>query len=309
MLLILLAAAVSQAQDNINQTKDLYLSYFGNDSTSVNIMYVPCYSADLYIVLSGTIYTNDTITINGKQYYYRVPQPLEGISQPGYHFLFPRLDTLFLREERETGRLYRYYRDYFGMGETEKLICDMSLEVGETFTVPDPFCLEEVSVEVKDIDYNNDIKTIHFGNIDFVEGLFPNSFPLWQEPLSDMYEGEYGAAEEIGLLCEYKDGVQVYGFDNICFPNLWSVEETDDNNLTIYPNIVKNNDVITIENAEHIKDVTMTDMFGRTIETNKNVVDNNKWQISFRNNREKGMYIIIVKTEKGLSYEKVMVID
>lgn len=309
LLLLLLMHTMTNAQQN-KYTKDLYLSYFGNDSTSLNILLAPCYSADLYLLLSGVIYNKDTITINGKQYYYREPQPLESFSQPEYHFLFPRLDTLFLREERETGRLYRYYRDYFGMGEAEKLICDMSIEVGETFIVPSHNCLEEVGVEVKSIDYNNGEKTIHlYGNIDFVEGRFPGSFPLWQEPLSEMSSGEYQASQEIDLLCVHKDGIQIYGDQDDCFPNLLSFEETDDNHLTIYPNVIKNNDVITIENSGYIKDITMTDMFGKIKDINKNEIYNNRWQIRFCNNCEKGMYFIIIQTEIGISYAKVLVVD
>ena len=307
-VLLVLSSIEIQAQDSDTPSKDLYLSYFGNDSTSLNILLAPCYSADLYFLLSGVIFNKDTITINGKQYYYREPQPLESFSQPGYHFLFPRVDTLFLREERETGRLYRYYRDYFGMGEVEKLICDMSIGVGEMFTVPSHNCLEEVSVEVKSIDYNNGEKTIHFyGNIDFVEGRFPGYFPLWQEPLSDMYL--YQASQEIELLCVHKDGVQVYGVQDDCFPSLWGYEETDDNHLTIYPSVIKNNGVITIENTGYIKDVTMTDMFGRIKKINKNVIENNRWQIGFCDNLEKGMFFIIIQTEIGISYAKVLVVD
>ena len=310
LVLLFIAGVIAKSQETNKSGKDLYRSYFGNDSTSLNILLAPCYSADLFFVLSGTIYTNDTITINEKQYYYREPQPLESFSQPGYHYLFPRQDTLFVREERETGRLYRYYRDYFGMGETEKLICDMTLEVGDKFTVLSHNCLQEVRVEVKSIDYNNGRKTIHlYGNIDLIEGLFPENFPLWQEPLSDMYEGEYGSAQEIGLLCEYKDGVQVYGGPDDCFPDIWSVKETDNNQLIIYPNVIKNNDIITIEDPAYIKDVTMTDVFGRTIEINKKVIDNNKWQIHSCGHYNPGIYLMKVEMGDGKEYTEKIIVE
>ena len=310
LVLLLIAGVIAKSQETNKSGKDLYRSYFGNDSTSLNILLAPCYSADLFFVLSGTIYTNDTITINEKQYYYREPQPLESFSQPGYHYLFPRQDTLFVREERETGRLYRYYRDYFGMGETEKLICDMTLEVGDKFTVLSHNCLQEVRVEVKSIDYNNGRKTIHlYGNIDLIEGLFPENFPLWQEPLSDMYEGEYGSAQEIGLLCEYKDGVQVYGGPDDCFPDIWSVNETDNYQLIIYPNVIKNNDIITIENTVYIKDVTMTDVFGRTIEINKKVIDNKKWQIHSCGRYNPGIYLMKVEMGDGKEYTERIIVE
>lgn len=310
LVLLFIAGVIAKSQDNNKSGKDLYRSYFGNDSTSLNILLAPCYSADLFFVLSGTIYTNDTITINEKQYYYREPQPLESFSQPGYHYLFPRQDTLFVREERETGRLYRYYRDYFGMGETEKLICDMTLEVGDKFTVLSHNCLQEVRVEVKSIDYNNGRKTIHlYGNIDLIEGLFPENFPLWQEPLSDMYEGEYGFAQEIGLLCEYKDGVQVYGSNNNCFPDTSGIDEIEHKSVSIYPSIIKSDDIITIEASTPIKDVIITDVLGRQTAISKNRIIGNRWQISICNNSKYGVYFVLVITENGINYEKIMVLD
>lgn len=304
VIAILVMAKALCAQDANKPTKDLYLSYFGNDSTNLNIVHIPCHSADLRLLLAGVIYNSDTIRINGYLYNYRAPQGDVHPNNSAIDYNFPIQDTLFVREECETGRLYRYYRNYFGMGETEKLICDMSLEVGDTFVVPKT-CLEEIEVEVTRVDYENGIKVIHLSEgMEFREGLFPPYFPLWQEPLYDIDEGENGSAHGIDLLCIHKDGIQVYGSDN-CFPQ--GVEEKYDNHISIYPNVIKNNDVITIEDAEFIKDVTMTDMFGRTEKISKNVIDNNKWQISICDGQ--GIYFIIVETQKGSNYEKVLLLD
>lgn len=304
---------VGKSQDNNKSPKDSYLSYFGNDSTNINIMHVPCESADLYYVLSGVIYIRDTITVNGKRYYYRVPQSLGYITEPEGHYLFPRQDTLFLREERETGRLYRYYRDYFGMGETEKLICDMTLEVGNRFVVPNHYCLDEREYEVAQVYYDNGIKTILLtGYMDeriFKEGLFPSEYPLWQESVSDLWGYGYGTADWLTLLCEYKDGVLVYGDANGCFPNVNKVEEIENNQVSIYPNLIKNNDVITIEAMTCLKDVIIVDVFGRRQEIITNQIDNDKWQINLTKNYRSGIYCVIIKTDKGVNYEKVFVLD
>ena len=216
LLLSLAVATNAKAQNPDKPTKDGYLSYFGNDSTNINIGYIPCEWYDYSNVMSGVIYSRDTIRINGKRYFYRVPQPAYLVSEPEYHYLFPRQDTLFLREERETGRLYRYYRNYFGTGETEKLISDMTLEVGDKFLYPHFDCLREDSITVRRVSYDNGIKTIEFwefyANITFHEGLFPTDFPLWQEPV------EYGLSTDFSiLLCEYKDGELVYGSPSGCY--------------------------------------------------------------------------------------------
>lgn len=306
-------AVVAQAQDSNKPEKELYQSYFGNDSTNLNIYYVPCYSADYFIVLTGVIYTSDTITINGKQYYYSEPQSLECIIQPTFHFLFPRLDTLFLREERETGRLYRYYRNYFEMGETEKLISDMSLEVGDKFIYPNYFdCLLEDTITVSNVFYNNGIKTIEFWTdqtyITFKEGRFSSMFPLWQEPLfDDILWSE--SARRIELLCEYKDGHQVFGFNNECFPDPSNIEQIDGYKMSLYPNIIKNSANITIEARENIKDILITDIFGKTYEIDKKTTDNNIWQISICDNLAKGVYVVLIVTDNSIYYEKVLVVD
>ena len=67
VLLVLLSIAI-QAQDSDTLSKDLYLSYFGNDSTTIHMTHVPCYSADYGLTLTGVIYTRDTIRINGNLY-------------------------------------------------------------------------------------------------------------------------------------------------------------------------------------------------------------------------------------------------
>ena len=227
--LLLAVAGVAKAQQwnepNDKFQKDLYLSYFGNDSTNINIMHEPCESYDLYYLLSGVIYNKDTITINGKQYYYRVPQSLGIITEPVYHYLFPRQDTLFLREERETGRLYRYYRNYFGMGETEKLICDMTLEVGDRFVVLDNHCLYEREYEVSQVYYDHGLKTILLTDMYeriFQEGVFPSEYPLWQESLLDLWGDGYGSADRLRLLCESKDGA--LGISKVSYYELFGSE-------------------------------------------------------------------------------------
>lgn len=308
VLLLFIEAGFAQAQDNSKSAKDLYLSYFGNDSTNINMIYEPCDWFDYYELITGVIYNRDTIRINGNLYYYRAPQSLDLVMTPAPHYLFPRQDTLFLREERETGRLYRYYRNYFEMGETEKLICDMTLDVGDEFLSLDPpinSCLAEEPIIVNQVSYNNGVKTIEFfGGKTFKEGVFPPEFPIWQEPV------EYGIPATFeNLLCVHKDGVKVYGFNNNCFPNLWDIEEITEKQVSVYPNMVKGNDIITIESSSHIKNVTITNMFGKTIEISKNIIDDNKWQIIVYNKCGQGIYFVLVVTDNGMSYEKIILLD
>ena len=308
VLLLFIEAGFAQAQDNSKSAKDLYLSYFGNDSTSINISYVPCCSGDLAWTIVGIIYNRDTIRINDKLYLFSTPKSLDYISSPEPHYLFPRVDTLFLREERETGRLYRYYRDYFGTGEAEKLISDMSLEEGDRFVILYD-CLGEHDVAVSRVEYNNGKKRIFLsgGSPIFREGIFPDEFPLWQEQFDINSVGECGSSRRSALLCEYKDGEQVYGFNNDCFQYVCDVEEIKDDQISIYPNMVIGNDIITIESVSNIHDVIVIDIFGKNQEiiTDKN--NDYKWQIEVSNKCNSGIHFIVVKTDKGVCYEKVIV--
>ena len=199
------------------------------------------------------------------------------------------------------------------MGETEKLICDMSMEEGDKMVYP-VFCLQEDSVVAYRVNYSNGIKTIIVANpyfqTTFREGVLPEELPLWQEPLSDMYgTGECASASNTKLLCVYKDGVQVYGSNNDCFPNQWGIEEIKNNNISIYPNIVRGNDIITIESSEPIKEVLVMDVLGMGIEISKNIIISNKWQISLCGCPEPGMYFILIIANNSISYEKIILLN
>ena len=315
-VLLVLSSIAIQAQNSDTPSKDLYLSYFGNDSTTIHMTHVPCYSADYGLTLTGVIYTRDTIRINGNLYYYSAPKPLELIAEPEYHYLFPRQDTLFLREERETGRLYRYYRDYFGRGETEKMICDMTLEIGDEFVFPSHgLCLDEAIYLVSQENHDNGIKSILLSDgymeTTFTEGQFPSQFPLWQELLPEWasdWDGS-GAMQWSDLLCEYKDGELVFGNSSGCYANFWGIDEISIKPVSIYPNSIRGNEIITIESQWNIKDIILIDLFGRIEEILSDKTDNNKWQMRVNGHCTQGMHFIAVITENGIIYEKVILLD
>lgn len=310
-VLILFETTKLYSQDS-NNSKG-YLSYFGNDSTNINLTHVPCHSADLKYNISGVIYNHDTIRINGNLYMFRSPQYDKTPDDRRIDFYFPRYDTLFLREERETGRLFRYYRDYFGTGETEKIICDMTLNVGDKIIYPTGSywnCLAEDSLVVYSVDIINDIKVIRlrasYYDATFREGIFPDAFPLWQEPL---FSGEIGPAQWSKLLCIHKDGEQVYvNQSEGCYgSNPWSINEMSQRSISVYPNIIYGFGTITIESLNRVYDVSILDMFGKITKINANQFDDKTWQIDILNNFVNGIYLIITQTENGVFYEKIIV--
>lgn len=86
-----------------------------------------------------------------------------------------------------------------------------------------------------------------------------------------------------------------------------SINEIDDNiNLVVHPIVISNNEIISIESGSEIKDVTMTDMLGRKVNISINKTDNLSCQISINQKCNSGFYLVIVETQKGVCYKKVI---
>lgn len=307
IVVIMLVGPTKLYSQDTNNSKG-YLSYFGNDSTNINIKSIPCHGADVWYIMAGVVYNEDTLRINGNLYYYRVPQGTTLSQDPRIDYYFPIYDTLFVREDITTGRLYRYYRDFLGTGESEKLICDMTLEVGDEFIVPTCHPEIEESYTVVNVSYDNGLKTIRLFNgwyhTYFREGVFPTVSPLYIESgihSNDIYESD--------LLCQHKDGEQVYVSSDGCYGHKpWLVDDYAQETPSVFPNIVNISDAVTINSLNMISDVLLVDMFGRTATTSVCRVTDNIWQIIIPNGVRCGIYLIVIKTEKGVVYEKIIVV-
>ena len=154
VLLMLIAARMSGQNDSIY----VYQSFFGNDSTRLNIYHSHIIDARLTFVTS--IYNGDTVNINGTSYYK---------TTGGYDY-----SDIYYREDIETGRLYQYVERndiYVGDLTVEVLICDMSLNVGDTFHFPHELDYdtnyynhdwEPIIGTVTDVRYENGKKIIEF---------------------------------------------------------------------------------------------------------------------------------------------------
>ena len=74
-----------------------------------------------------------------------------------------------------------------------------------------------------------------------------------------------------------------------------------DQNVTIYPNPVKN--WVTISSKENIKSVSVFDVQGRVLQTQ---IANNKDVKIDLSNRSDGVYFVKIQTEKGIKVEKII---
>lgn len=267
-----------------------YQSYFGADSTRLNV-YMVCidYDPTIYLVINSA----DTVQVNGQKY-------LQGFPQGSFADFF-YYEEFYFREDTGTGRLYRYFPMH---DEEEVLLCDMSLEVGDSFNVSDQWGTHTVVVESVSIE--NERKVIVFENtygymdgLAFYEGVFPSYYPIGFM--------DYWGCDSY-LLCEYIDGEQV--FDNpefdACYLYYSSTKEVCVNPVIIFPNSILFMETIHVESSEQILGIILFDLYGRkyrVINSQETVV---RWNVTIPDNLS-GVYIITIKTNKGIYHEKIIV--
>ena len=292
-----------------NDSTYIYQSFFGNDSTRINLCHTITDAAWNY---TFTIYNKDTIKINDTKYFYVEPKELNPVA-PYWVEHYNSTDTIYFREDIQKGRLYLYMKNE--EIDNELLLCDMSLEIGDSFTTPvfynhmwDEEYYEDIIVN--DIKIENGKKIIDFVySFDeelvvytFTEGIFPPTMP----------EISHGENNNV-LTCQYKDGEHVYlwpySLECLSECTLSTNDIFDDKALTISPTIFSNSETISIKADSEIKEVKMIDMLGRNVNVSIYLTDEFSCEMSLNQNCNSGIYLIIVETEKGVCYEKVVLRD
>ncbi len=305
LLLMIIGGGSLKAQ---NDSTYIYQSFFGNDSTRINIY--DSHVIDGAWTYVTSIYNSDTVNINGNLYY----------KTSGDDYLY---SDIYYREDVETGRLYQYVERndiYVGDLKVEVLVCDMSLNVGDTFQFPHELDYntndynsywEPIIGIVTDVRYENGKKIIEFDDqvfwhlgidsgypLTFTEGEFPNLIPtngLWQ----------YNE-----LLCQFKDGEQTYHNPDFeeCYYKSCSVEEIESKNVTITPTVFSSIETLSIKSDSgiSIKGAKMIDMLGRNVNVSIYLTDEFSCEMSLNQRCNSGIYLIIVETKKEIFYEKVV---
>ena len=311
LLLMIIGSSSLKAQDDSTY---VYQSFFGNDSTRINIY--DSHVIDAAWTFVASIFKNDTVNINGNLYYKTSETNGDTDSY----------NDIYYREDKETGRLYQYVERndiYVGDLKVEVLICDMSLNVGDTFHFPHELDYdtnyynnnwEPIIGVVTDVRYENGKKIIefddqvfwHFGidsdyPLTFTEGEFPSLIPtngLWQ----------YNE-----LLCQFKDGEQTYHNPDFeeCYYKSCSVEEIESKNVTITPTVFSSIETLSIKSDSgiSIKGVKMIDMLGRNVNVSINLTDEFSCEISLNQRCNSGIYLVIVETKNKIYCEKVILRD
>jgi hypothetical protein len=267
-LLLMTGGVTMQAQE--------YESYFGTDSTRLNVLQ---YCIDWVSTGYMEINTADTVHVNGHDYLHATPRG----------FFFENAE-LYFREETATGRLYRYFPM---IDEEEVLLCDMSLTVGDTFYHIDSWGMAHPSV-VESVSFENGKKVICFAlpylpwhdALTFREGIFPNNFPIGY---LDYYDFENN------LLCEYKDGEQVFENPeyNTCYIDETSVQEQDLQHVSLYPNPAK--ETMLIEGAK-VAEVQVYNALGQLVKTLR---DANEIPVT---DLPQGVYLLRITDAEGRNF-------
>jgi len=123
-LTIMFAQSEEIVQQNaLSKDSTGYMPFFPDGPITYNIAYlVNCYVADYDPGYLGCVYTESitgpdtTVVVKGKEYK-----------------VFEQYFDIYVREDVVTGKIFRYYPGL----DTEVVVCDMSLSVGDTFRMPD----------------------------------------------------------------------------------------------------------------------------------------------------------------------------
>jgi hypothetical protein len=282
-----------------------YQSIFG-DSTQFNVfvplMYLKSpidYDPELGEGDTESIFFkhgNDTI-INGQSY------------QLGYAYLFG-VNFAFVREDSLHGKIYSYAPQC----DEEYLVCDLSLNVGDTFYLQR--CQHSIVINdgymiVDSVTYLDGKKTIYLGNsfngipfeIRFIEGIGATFGPL-----SHKYEYSHGALGLNILLCVHKNENRVYirnpeASYGCYYQYGWNINELPKNRLNLYPNPVT--DQLTVKNGElTITHLQVIDVLGRII---MNITTQNKSEITINTSvLNPGLYFIKATINGNSVIEKII---
>ena len=223
---------------SVNLFSQPYKSIFGIQSTQWNEL---TYSISSWTCLLNTI--KDTI-INTKSY---KKVTYSGFGCPMVY------NVAFLREDTMTGKAWVY--DFYH--SNERLIMDLSLNVGDTFRIyPNSLMFDTIVIadsvylenSLKKVRFNINFQFVNNEKFTFIEGIGTNIGvdyqinPYFLNGLGNTY-----------LLCSYKDSSLSYKnnyLDTCYIVSVGIKEEIIENGINIFPNPISNISTITLNNTD-----------------------------------------------------------
>lgn len=297
-----------------------YLSFFSNNSTKYSLAHkISCYSDDYspnnlgpcVSTFDYTINSSTSLIYNDKIYF--IVSNGSGILYPDP----PYFEGILLREDTITGKIYRYIPSI----NDEVLICDMSLNEGDTFQLFPSLDIttsswnnyqeKGVKIKVDSVRYINNHKIIYFPSlitsdfyssqneynisIKFIEGIGPT-----YGPFGYFDDGLVSRSLPV-LLCVDKENTQVFmqNTDLQCFQFSSDIKESILSDFSIYPNPAS--DYLTIETSnEKFYNVYFYDIIGLSV---AKYSFNNLINISL-DNFKTGIYFLVFLDESNVKSVK-----
>ena len=287
-----------------------YESFFGGESWEYATAFHPImkardYNPELIGCLTNTysFSRTDTAIINEQKYYKGTFEGLWG-------------NMVQLREDTVNGRLYSL------IDSNEYLICDMSLEVGDTFSLPIPTwnSMETMRMVADSVSFVNSKKVIHLSALSGVDAY-------WWTSLD--YSGAFNISlrfmEGVGptygivppyqdgelLLCLTKDDTLYYMThpDLGCWQVVYDVPDYPNETLTVYPN--PTDDLLNVElSGAGIATVALYDLQGRMVysqnPSNSPTEHSPTATVNMRN-IPAGVYVLRVTDGDGKTYNRKVV--
>ena len=283
-----------------------YESFFGKNNWSYNIAYYEtCYTDEYDPTLLGPCvftstfsFSKENTTLTDSTCYY--------VGNTG---------DIFLREDTADGKLYAYYSS-FGQ---EFLLCDMSLNPGDTFSLNLPYeygngIVFNSQMLVDSVTIIGGKKSVHLSllsgdvfnhffhqeyniNLRFIEGVGPmyGVYYLMPDPMVGM------------LLCVHKDDTLSFmTHENLgCTQNCSSVKDYPSSFIEIRPNPASEHLSITFD-QDHVEGfVFLRDVTGRIVCSNH--INGNPVFLPIHN-IPKGLYLITYMDNQGRKITKKVII-
>jgi len=275
-----------------------YKSIFGNQSTQWNVFYDNLSSWTCFV---NTI--NDTI-INSKAF--------KKIGYSGVNCVFTGNDETYLREDTLIGKAWVY--DLYN--NDERLILNLSLNLGDTFRIYPNSPYYDTIAFVDSVYFENNLKKIRlnvytsFSNnekLTFIEGIGTN---LGINYAINSYFFEYMGSTH--LLCSYKDSLLEYFntlFDT-CSINYVGINRviTPKSKISFFPNPITDKSTLDIPQNISLNKlkIEIFDIQGRKIKQYPNPY---KYKLNLNRTDFKtgGLYFLCVKSDTFFEVVKVVV--
>jgi hypothetical protein len=288
------ALALAAVMFAASPAKGQYESFFGQESWEYATAFHPItkstadYDPHLLYCLTNIYHfsSSDTVTIDGKVYY--------NSSVDGYWYR-----PVKLREDTLYGRLYSL------IDGREFLMCDMSLNVGDTFRLPvsrDYDYDETMRMLVDSVTFVNSKKVIHLSAVSESDAYWWFSFLSLEEAYNISLRFMEGVGPMYGLfppycdgdvlLCLTKDDSLYYMThpDIGCWQDYVSVSDYPEQSITIFPNPAKDQISVLFETDEEVEgSIVIRDMTGRVCRTFTVSGKNTSLNVSFLS---QGMYFL-----------------